>query len=180
MRLSLTQFLLCAAFVNGLPMPSFAGFFKKSIFIETPFKMEIPFPTRGASKDLQKGIIKSAESEETVLLWPNMKQLPTKSDVCKSSFERIEGVSNLKEVILHFAKMNGIDRDNVSILEKSSGAISIVHFAHGQAIEIDLAKAGWRPGNTYVYVLSPDAKKAFSISPTWHLKFHWEQIKIHW
>ncbi len=161
-------------------MPSFAGFFKKSIFIETPFKMEIPYPTRGASKERQKGIIESNDLRKTIVLWPSMKPFPTKSEACKSSIERIDGVSNLEDVILHFNKLNEFPRDKVFILEKSSSAISIVDFAHGQAIEIDLAKAGWRPGNTYVYVLSPDKKKAFSMSPTWRLKFNWEQIKIQW
>ena len=91
------------------------------------------------------------------------------------------GITNLDEALEHFQLEHCIKHEMLTAHDK---AISTQPSALGTVVTINLAKAEWMPGNTFIYILRPPhsatipevvGARTIYMGPTYFIEFDWQQ-----
>ena len=157
--------------------------------ITVPVELQIPLPTRGeSSKVVPQPEILHRSGNRSKIVWHGVKSAPgAKEDLVSNVtlFEVPTGNGKImpEDIVLKFASESGFDRAKLvkSPHVKASGeVVKIAEYGFGTVIEVNTTLAGWRPGNTAVFIISKDQTKAVKIDPAWHLRFNWNEAVANW
>jgi hypothetical protein len=157
--------------------------------ITVPVELQIPLPTRGeGNKVVSQPEVIHRSGNRSKIVWRGLKSAPgAKEDLVSNVtlFEVPTGTGKImpEDIVLKFAAESGFDRAKLvksPHLKASGEVIQIAEFSFGTVVEINTTLAGWRPGNTAVFILSKDQTKAVKIDPAWHLRFKWNEVVAKW
>lgn len=162
------------------------GFFgkkeKDTVEITTPIKMKIPAPTRGKGTEVFPGKVHEATTDVSEVIWQGARSRPKSKDFVRTKIRKVSGVDSPDKALDTFLRDHKIKREDLRLDEQTTAHPVVLTrtFPIGQVIEINLSNAGWLPGNTTVYVISPNGKQALELDPTWHLNIDWAKTTIDW
>lgn len=160
-----------------------------SIEITVPVEIHLPLPMRGgATRPVTPPEVVYRSGNKSKLVWHGLKATPGAQEDLVSQVSLVEVSSKSEkiqpeDVVLKFASDSGIERAKLvrsPHLKAPGEVIQISDFSFGTVIEINTTLAGWRPGNTTVFLLSKDQTKVVKIDPAWHLRFDWNKTKVNW
>jgi len=85
---------------------------------------------------------------------------------------RLRGIGTLEQALAFFALETGVQLTPTNLVTREVPA--------GLVASIDLAEAGWAPGNTFTFVICPADKprQTLYFSPTHWLEFDWSSLTV--
>lgn len=159
------------------------------LVLTVPLALTVPAPTRGEGQNQAiKAEVVYRSGNKSKITWHGLKSNPAAREDLTSSvmIYDVPGSGESiqpEEVIAKFAADLGIDRSKLvknPHLKASGEVIKTTDYSFGTVIEINTTLAGWRPGNTTIFLLSKDKTKVVKIDPAWHLRFSWDQAVVKW
>lgn len=160
-----------------------------SIKITVPVEIHLPLPTRAEGvRPVAQPEVVFRSGNKSKIVWHGLKATPGAKDDLVSQVSLVEvssksGKIQTEDILLKFASDSGIERAKLvrsPHLKAPGEVIQISDFSFGTVIEINTTLAGWRPGNTTLFLLSKDQVKVVKIDPAWHLRFDWNKASVKW
>ena len=157
--------------------------------LTVPVEFQVPLPSRGESgKAVEQPEVVSLSGNRSKIVWRGVKSPPgAKEDLVShvTSFTApsSSGKIHPEDIVVKYAAELGIERSKlvkVPSLKASGEVVAIAEFKFGTVVEINTTLAGWRPGNTSLFLISKDRTKAVKIDPAWHLRFNWSDAVAKW
>jgi len=139
--------------------------------ISKPIKLECAWPKSHFTGKARSGRI-NENGVASMISWEADADstIPWERSPAETAIVRLNGVKSISDAVAHFQLLTGISK---TVPKQAT-------YPFGTLIQIDSSTAGFRPGNTYFYLIASDARQgAVFLGPCWFLDFDWAHAIVH-